>query len=165
MGVDGFEPKFNKDQLQVILQGRLERINEALINRFIRIGENFVNRARANRTYKDRTGNLRSSIGYVILKDGVQLTDNFKTFVGPDAVKDLKEKVGISGLEAAQNAIEARASSAFLQNGVVLICVAGMDYAAAVESKGFDVITGTSLQAEEEVKSAIATLTKKISEQ
>ena len=34
------------------------------------IGETVLNRARSTNSYKDRTGNLRSSIGYVITVDG-----------------------------------------------------------------------------------------------
>jgi len=32
--------------------------------------------------------------------------------------------------------------------GMILVVVAGMEYAAAVESKGYDVITGSSREAE-----------------
>ena len=50
---------------------RIDEFAEAKVQKSIEtlhyVGEEFVNRARSIRTYKDRTGNLRSSIGYVVL--------------------------------------------------------------------------------------------------
>lgn len=96
------------------------------------VGERFVNNARNLRTYRDRTGNLRSSIGYIIALDG---------------------KVVEMNLEASGKA-KRRAEETFQEvlteynKGFVLIGVAGMEYAAAVESKGYDVISGQSIKAE-----------------
>lgn len=41
-------------------------------------GEKFIEVARRSGSYKDQTGNLRSSIGYIIAKDGEVVTENFK---------------------------------------------------------------------------------------
>ena len=41
-------------------------------------GEKFIEVARRSGSYKDQTGNLRSSIGYIIAKDGEVVKENFK---------------------------------------------------------------------------------------
>jgi hypothetical protein len=46
--------------------------------------------------------------------------------------------------------------------GLVLICVAGMDYAAAVESLGYDVITSSAENAAIKIRKQLAELVKKI---
>lgn len=86
-----------------------------------RVGEEFVNQARLIGSYTDRTGNLRSSIGYVVLNNG-----------------DVKNK---GGGETKGNEFIAWAKGEFANEDLVLVGFAGMEYAAAVESKGFDVIT------------------------
>ena len=91
-----------------------------------RVGEEFVNLARSTKTYKDRTGNLRSSIGYVVVKEGKIVK------------KDLKGKV--AGKNKANEFVQG-IINAEKADGFMLICFAGMEYAAAVESRNFDVIT------------------------
>ena len=71
-------PKFtNADIKKMILQNKQAIIDAILLN-INRIGEEFVINARDNKTYKDQTGNLRSSIGYVVLYNGKQLNKNFE---------------------------------------------------------------------------------------
>lgn len=142
-------PKYTAEQIREILADRVSRLDVAIISNFQYIGEKFVKNARENGNYTDRTGNLRSSIGYVILKNGVQIKENFRTVSGG---KDGLNKAKASAKEAVK---------AF-PKGYVLIVVAGMDYAAAVESKGYDVITSSSTQAKEDLKRAIERLRKKI---
>lgn len=91
------------------------------------LGEDFVNRARSTDTYKDRTRNLRGSIGYAILLDGDVQDKNLEDaspgkMAADDLIKELSEK---------------------FDEGLILIGFAGMEYAAAVEAKGYDVITGS----------------------
>jgi hypothetical protein len=113
-----------------------------------RIGESFVTEARNTETYKDRTGNLRSSIGYIILHNGEQLFESFKSTGGKDGVSKAREVVD----EIKQK----------FPSGFVLIGVAGMDYAAAVEAKGYDVITSSALQAETSLRIAIKRIESKL---
>jgi len=95
-------------------------------------GEQFVNAARTLRTYKDDTGNLRSSIGFVIALDGrIKMED-----INGDAI----------GVAAAKETVREVLSDN--DNGFVLIGVAGMQYAGFVESRGFDVISGNALEAQ-----------------
>jgi hypothetical protein len=91
------------------------------------VGERFVNAARSTQTYRDQTGNLRSSIGYVIVKDGKIVKGNFQG--KRDGVARARET-------AATLATEVR-------SGFAIIGFAGMEYAASVESRGRDVITGS----------------------
>jgi len=92
-------------------------------------GEQFVNDARDGGNYQDQTSNLRGSIAYEVYLDGEPYLDNYD---GTDEGKD-----------AARTAI----IEAVLQEGydnknkITLVGVGGMEYAAAVESKNYDVIT------------------------
>lgn len=144
-----FEPKFNKADIKIALNEKKELIRQAIILRLQRIGEQFIKNARENGTYKDRTGNLRNSIGYVILENGVQL---FESFPGSKA----------AGKRKAKGAIEATKKELEGAKGIVLIVVAGMEYAAAVESRGRDVLTASSKIAENDLKIAIKTIQSKI---
>jgi hypothetical protein len=124
-------PKFSAKQIRQMLQERLKNVDDAIFLALKRAGEEFVAHARANGNYKDQTGNLRSSIGYIILLNGRQLTENF-------------EGKNSEGVEFAR-----RTADNLKKNhprGYVLIGVAGMSYAAAVESKGYDVITSSAQQ-------------------
>lgn len=142
-------PKFNASQIHQFLEEKKKNVGEAILMRMRRIGEQFVRHARENANFTDRTGNLRSSIGYVVMKDGQQLYDNFRQVSG-----------GPDGVDAAKDII-ADAKKNF-HTGYVLIGVAGMDYAAAVESKGFDVITTGAGIAEESLKLAMQQLGNKL---
>lgn len=49
--------------------------------------------------------------------------------------------------------------------GLIMVCVAGMDYAAAVESKGFDVISNSSTIAEQSFRKAMERISDSIKNQ
>lgn len=105
---------------------RLEKMKERMIDQIIfnlqYVGEQCIKEARDGGTYTDRTANLRSSTGYVILRDG---------------------KVVSKGLDQDPNATDEgrKAASTFLDqlsdtnrsSGITLIVVAGMKYAYYVE--------------------------------
>lgn len=149
--------KISKADIKRMLADRQERIVQAVIFRIQRIGEQFVTNARDNGSYTDRTGNLRSSIGYVILVDGKQLSENFEYFPPGDRTKKPKGKSGQSKAKEVIKEIKTN-----FPRGIVLICVAGMEYAAAVESRGYDVITASSDLAENALKEAIKTIAAKV---
>lgn len=141
-------PNFNKADIQKMLEQKREAWRQAMIFRLKRIGEQFIKNARENGTYKDRTGNLRNSAGYVILVDGEQL---FENFIGDKS-------------EARQKATEAiEVAKEEITKGIALIVVAGMEYAAAVEALGFDVLTASGKIAEKNLRDAIKTISSKIS--
>jgi len=96
-------------------------------------GEEFINDSRDGGNYQDHTSNLRGSIAYDVYLGGESFTSNYDGVDG-------------SGSEAKTNARTA-VVEAILQEGyddkdkITLVGVAGMEYAAAVESKHYDVIT------------------------
>lgn len=143
-------PKFTSADIKKVLQERMDRIEKAILTRLKRIGEQFVKNARTNGNYVDRTGNLRSSIGYVILRNGEQFAGgSFKQI-----------KTGSDGI-ASGNKVLSDAMQNF-PKGYVLIVVAGMHYAAAVEAKGKDVLTGSSQIATRDLKIAMDGIRSKI---
>lgn len=141
------KPQFNSQQIRQRLIQQKERIEQALLLRMKRVGEAFITDARNNASFTDRTGNLRSSIGYIILKDGEQI---FGAFPG-----DSSEGKG-QGEQIAEQVGDA------FPTGFVLIVVAGMDYAAAVESKGYDVLTLSSKRAETNLVRSLQELINKV---
>lgn len=140
-------PKFSKEQIERIMAKKVTAIEQAILLRLQRVGEQFVTNARNNGSYRDVTGNLRASIGYVVLRNGAQVSSAFpgKTNAGRSKAKQVIDDAALK-----------------FQRGLVLICVAGMDYAAAVEAKGRDVLTASSIQAKEDLKKSIAELKEKI---
>lgn len=143
------KPKFTKEQIEKLLSGKLKRVQQAYLAELQYIGEEFVKNARQNADFTDRTGNLRNSIGYIILKDGKQISGNFQQTAkgGSDGIKKAREKA----LEVSEK----------FPTGYALICVAGMEYAAAVESKGFDVISSSSVTAKNDLIKGVESLYKK----
>lgn len=140
-------PKFTKADITKMLAKRRALVDIALLESLRFVGENFVLNARDHGTYKDQTGNLRSSIGYIIMKNGQQLEENFEA------------RGGSEGEERAKQVVEELKGK--FPTGLVLIGVAGMDYAAAVESKGFDVISSSSNQAEISLRAALKSIEQK----
>lgn len=138
---------FTIHDVENYINSKKQVIDQVIIQRFQYAGERFVINARTKTAsdggFNDITGNLRSSIGYIILKDGKVITSNFtEAGVGTDQI------TGVTTGEAIAEEVGAE-----YPKGYVLIAVAGMGYAAAVESKGKDVITGSSLQLENDLKS------------
>lgn len=81
-----------------------------------------VTRGHSSGGYDDQTGNLRSSIGFRIYKDGNPIEDGgFESIGGPD------------GVDKAKNALDLY-NDKIPVNGWTLLVVAGMNYASAVES-------------------------------
>jgi len=110
-----------------------KKVEKQLIQALEYVGEGFVADARNMRKedggFGDVTGNLRSSIGYFITKDGQVIKENVQmSRRGSDRA---------TGLDTAKT---------FLANikdnqGLRIYGIAGMDYAEAVESRGYNVIT------------------------
>ena len=129
-----------KEQVDAYLDEELRRREQALIYNLAYVGEKCVNIARnttkASKNFLDQTGNLRSSIGYVIADHG--------RVVQSSTFQSIKE--GAKG--ATEGAGFARKIARRYTKGVVLILVAGMDYAVHVQNKGYDVTTSAELLAE-----------------
>lgn len=134
----GLKPNFTIAGVRARFERIADKTEAEYINTLAYLGEESVNFARLNAGYTDQTGNLKSSIGYVILKDGQVINENF------EQVLNGGEGLAIGQSQASQAALN-------YPRGFVLIIVAGMDYARAVESRGKDVITGATLFAEQEL--------------
>lgn len=119
-------------------------IEEAIQNALIKV----IGIAKSTDTYTDRTNNLRSSIGYVLYYDGVKVSASFET--GGKGT----EGTGADGVKKGEAHADKVAKG--FPRGFVAVLVAGMNYAAYVEAKNFDVITGASLQLDPEIKRQIA---------
>lgn len=161
------KPLFSDAKIKKFIDEKVYRINFAIVSRMQRVGETFINNARSTYTYHDVTGNLRSSIGYIILKDGVQVSENFEVasrgkYGGLKKVQKKKygDLKGSEGVAAGKEVADKLAADH--PRGFVLIGVAGMNYAAAVESLGYDVITGSSKLAEDQLRTAIRNLQSKL---
>lgn len=126
----------NMGDLDDYLQEQINRRIKAIIATLARIGTECQNEAKDNKGYKDVTGNLKSSVGYVILNDGVVVSgDNFT-----------QDGNGSAGIAEGKSALNSEISKH--PTGIVLIVVAGMNYAAAVEARNLNVLTSAELLAE-----------------
>ena len=103
-------------------------------------------------SHTDRTGNLRSSVGYIIAMDGETVSENFE--------KSGKGNDGDTGISKARQLAED--ISLAYQGSYVLIGVAGMEYAVYVEAKGKDVATTGYIQCQEYLRKALIRVFEKI---
>ena len=125
--------KTNMRKLKKDLQAKMTEISDFIIFRFGQIGEEAVKTARDSGRYNDITGNLRSSIGYVVLYDGkVMSQGGFQPTNGKDGNGDKGIQKGMAFLDKLK---------AKFPWGITLIICAGMEYAAYVEyHKDLDVL-------------------------
>lgn len=117
-----------------------QRQEREIVRRLQYIGEEAINTARTSRRYLDQTGNLTSSIGYVILRNGSVMSK-----AGFDKVNNGDEGV-MQGESLAM-----RLASNYPYDYALLV-VAGMDYAAYVEAKGLGGMTAAELQSKASVE-------------
>lgn len=125
----GLNPQFSDKTMIADLQRFAKEQEDKFIKGLAFIGEEFVNTARSIRTYKDETGNLRSSIGYAIVKNG----------------RSVSFKVSRAATEGKIEAAEfvTQKINEGPRKGIYLIVFAGMEYALYVEAKGYDVLSGS----------------------
>ena len=102
-------------------------------------------------SYTDQTGNLRSSIGYVVVKDGI-IVENGKS------QKYLEGTLGEG--EGVKFARQLAADAP--RKGIVLIVSAGMNYAAYVEARGYNVLTSAELLADSLVPQILTSIGFKV---
>lgn len=135
-------------QINAQIKEMTERQEQVLLRTLSYVGETCVNEARSynGKAYTDQTGNLRSSVGYVIAVDGKVL---FSSSFG--AVKNGNE--GASKGKAYANELVSK-----YPKGVVLILVAGMKYASYVAGKGYNVLQSAELKAEQLVPKMLSQL-------
>lgn len=146
----GIKPQIDQRKLKAELIAALGEVDAMVLKVLQRLGEECVrlvkDRAQEQSWY-DQTGNLRSSIGYLILKDGKQYrSGGFGSDEG-----------GRQGLSYAEE-LESRFDS-----GWALIVVAGMHYAVYVEAmEGKDVLASAELYAQKELPKMMSKLASKL---
>lgn len=123
------------------IERQLERMQQATIRSLAYVGEACLNTARSTNSYKDQTGNLRSSIGYVVVYNGrVVKKSDFQ----------IVENGNIGSADGEKFA--ERMAKKF-PRGAILLFVAGMNYAVYVKNMGYDVIDSAELLASQLLKS------------
>ena len=161
MGKSLFKANFTKKDWQKWIARYQERAFENFIALLEDTGQEFIRDARLNGNYDDWTGNLRSSIGYIIVHDGVPIRlSDFKPEQGKPfrtvefTTKDnitvkfkaqIRQYDGSAGQNKGRDFANELASE--YPKGLILIMCAGMEYAGAVEANGKDVITGATIRA------------------
>ena len=130
-----------------------ERHNRALIQLLTDVGERCIVEARGGngKQYIDQTGNLRSSVGYVVVKDGnIVSQSDFQQVKG-----------GNEG--ASEGRVFAGKLKSETSTGIALIVVAGMNYATYVSAKGYNVLDSSELLAENLVSKMLKAVGFKVS--
>lgn len=120
------------------LEKRIGELRWKIIEAFKYVGEMAINEARNNHRYANQSGNLQSSIGYCVLNKGDVI------FGGRDSFK--VEKNGQEGAKGGWEFLQRLISEH--PTGIVLIVVAGMEYAAYVEAKNLNVLDSAEQLAE-----------------
>lgn len=139
----GIKPTFASGSIIDKVAAFQKRLEAATIYMLKYMGENLIAYARDQRNYQDQTGNLTNSIGYVIVQSGNPIHQGgfIQAGDGADAGLSIALKMAKS-----------------TPNSFSLIVVAGMNYAAYVEAKGYNVILPAELKAMKDFPAAIAKL-------
>ena len=148
----GIVPRFSRPDLKTMLADRVNRINLAILIQLRVLGEKCVNHARQiDKTigFEDQTGNLRSSLGYVIYLNGKPVGENFEEVRG-----------GNEGLEKGRKLAKEIAGD--YPRGFLLVVVAGMEYAVYVEANNRDVLTSAEHLAEKKLPEMLKQIDDKI---
>lgn len=125
---------------------RIEDIEANIADALAEIGEQACQTARASHRYQDQTGNLSSSIGYCILREGEIIREGGFTVV----------KSGAEG--AAMGREYLRQLAPEHPDGIVLLMVAGMEYSGYVEARGFDVLDSAEIHTRELTRQLLSSL-------
>jgi len=141
--------------VDAVINRQIQLIDEETCNALSYLGEMCVTEARdrtQGESWYDHTGNLRSSIGYIITHNGnIVMTSSFASFNG-----------GAEGSSKGQSYANQLASG--FSRGFSLIIVAGMEYAALVEAMDNKVVLASAeLLARKELGSFISKLNNKLS--
>lgn len=134
-------------EISAHLATQLDRREEVIIYNFTYVGERCVTEARTSGSYTDRTGNLRGSVGYVVIKDGQVLRS------GGFAPTNGSEQ-GSKGITNGERF--ARSLAAEFPRGIVLVVVAGMSYASYVSARGYNVLDSAEQLAQKIVPQILA---------
>lgn len=149
----GIKANFDSTDVRKRFNAFLEVIEKRQIERLQYLGEMCVKHARLipkNIGFEDQTGNLRSSIGYMVFKDGMAVKGSYTQVEG-----------GSEGVQAGE-ALARKVGSKSKDNKIMLVVTAGMNYAVHVESKGRDVLTSAENLAKQELPKMVERLVSNI---
>lgn len=140
-------PLFSERDIQKATDEFLNRAIKITQNELMKVGLDFVTAARQKTKseggFDDQTGNLRSSIGFILTYDGAIIHEDFEaSSIGTDKATGLQK-----GRDLAKENVNTK--------GWGIITVAGMEYALSLEARGFDVIIGSTLGAEKKLQEAL----------
>jgi hypothetical protein len=139
------------EEVEAYINSKIDESEEIIIRRLAYVGEQCVNEARTGKSYLDQTGNLCSSTGYVLIKDGeiIQMSDFKPVKDGAEGKKDGEAYVKeLAGFQTAGK----------IKSGLVLIVVAGKNYAGYVANMGYNVLDSAELLAEKLVPQLLSEL-------
>lgn len=129
-------------------------VKEELLNTFAYLGEECIKKVRDrgfDESWIDRTGNLRSSIGYGVYEYGKKSIESTFAIV----------RQGTSGPQAGKQLLDELSKK--YADAYALIVVAGMDYADEVEAlENKDVLASTELYARSVINDRMKKTRKKI---
>ena len=136
------KPNFTKDDVRKRFDAFLNEIEKKQIARLQRLGEMCLVEARTNKGYMMQTGALLLSTGYEVFVDGVAVHSQF------DAASGAESNAAEMGIKSGQSIAETIGKGT---KGIALVVVAGMNYAAYVEAKGYNVLSSAEHLAEREL--------------
>ncbi|MDH6308038.1 hypothetical protein M2451_002557 [Dysgonomonas sp. PFB1-18] len=142
----GIEYTSGKGKISSAVMAFQKRLETATVYLLKYLGESLVKYAKEQHNYTDQSGNLTNSMGYVIVQNSTPI--HFGGLNQPGEGAD-------AGLKVAMK-LAAETPSSFS-----LIIVAGMNYAAYVEAKGYNVILPAELKAKAEFPAAMSKLATK----
>lgn len=128
---------------------RKETIEARLDMELRQLDEDAMTHAKENKGYKDHTSNLKNSLSYALHKDGELVKESIGQVPHPKETKEGQSQVSDNLKRFATD------DGVIAPKGYTLIVVAGMNYGAAVESKGYNVLYLTGKWIHEKIKEAI----------
>lgn len=138
----GVTANFTKADVKKRIDAFLDVVERQQIKTLQQLGEMCLIEARNNKGYMMQTGALLSSTGYQVFVDGVAIHSQF------DAASGAESEAAARGIKTGQTIAEQIGKET---KGVALVVVAGMNYAAYVEARGYNVLTSAEHLAEREL--------------
>ena len=143
-------------QLQQKLFEKKEALKRVLDMKLLQLAEEAVSHAKHNKGYSDRTANLKNSISFALFYDGELVTKHIGNIPNPNEAPK-----GHQGVETNLDTF-AKEDDVVAPKGYSLIIVAGMEYGAHVEHKGYNVLHLTKYYLRSEMKKILEETLKEI---
>lgn len=124
----GITPNFSNKDLDKFHKKIEKQVFDKAIRGYLYLGENVVSHAKQSVGFMDQTGNLRSSIGYILFVNGLVYREFYQgKAVGTSEGKQFARELASKARKAP----------------IVLVFTAGMNYAYSVESRGYNVLAAS----------------------